>query len=91
MKYRDNKFVGYQDKQRNGEFDYYHNKSERALKREREKKLILFFNKNLHHRKVEKDWWDSLSDDDKDRVIRSYENQEIMMNLNDDEFLWSNE
>lgn len=41
MKYRDNKFVGYQDKQRNGEFDYYHNKSERALKREGEKKFFI--------------------------------------------------
>ena len=90
MKYKDNRFVKHQDKQRNGEFDYYHNKSERTLKRERERKHILFFNKNLLHRKVEKDWWNSLSDGDKDRVIGSYYNQEMMNGENDD-FMWSTE
>jgi len=91
MKYKDNRFVKHQDKQRNGEFDYYHNKSERTLKRERERKHILFFNKNLLHRKVEKDWWNSLSDGDKDSVSQSYYSQEMMSDLKNDEFLWFNE
>ena len=91
MKYKDNRFIKHQDKQRNGEFDFYNDRSDRSLRREREKKHILFFNKNLLHKKVEKDWWNSLSDGDKDRVSGSYYNQEIMNNGESGEFMWSTE
>ncbi len=49
MKYKDNKFVNYQDKQRNGEFgiyngfDYCSSKTNRQIRREREHNWSVFY------------------------------------------------
>lgn len=74
MKYKDNKFLNYQDKQRNGDFDYYSNKSDRQLRREQEHRLSLFY-MNILSNKIEKIWWNNLKTTDKEEIRRSYNNQ----------------
>ena len=61
MKYKDRGFIKHQEKQRNGDYDYYANKNERRIRRERE----AFYQKFLLG-KVDKFWWKHLSDSDKD-------------------------
>lgn len=74
MKYKDNKFLNYQDKQRSGDFDYYSNKSDRQIRREQEHRLSLFY-MNILSNKIEKIWWDNLKITDKEEIRRSYSNQ----------------
>ena len=71
MKYRDNKFLKYQDKQRDGEFDYFSNKTERQIRRERNHGFSQFYMRVLSKR-IDKIWWNNLSDIDKDSIITSY-------------------
>lgn len=78
MKYKDNNFINYQGKQRNGEVGYYFNKSGRTERRELESSLILFFQMYLLG-KVEKEWWLSLSIDDRNSIKSSYQHQEFML------------
>jgi hypothetical protein len=89
MKYKDNNFSKFQDRQRDGEVGYYSNKSDRQVRREQEHRLSIFYSKNLS-KKVEKDWWLCLSFDDKQRVETSYYNQEQMMEEKDRMNMWSN-
>ena len=74
MKYKDNKFLNYQDKQRSGDFDYHSNKSDRQIRREQEHRLSLFY-MNILSNKIEKIWWDNLKITDKEEIRRSYSNQ----------------
>jgi hypothetical protein len=89
MKYKDNKFVSYQDKQRNGEVGYWLSKSDRIERRKLESILILFYQRYLVN-KIEKEWWLTLSNDDKKSIRRSHTHQEFMLDQNDLE-MWSNE
>ena len=86
MKYRDNKFLNYQDKQRNGEFDYFSNKTERQIRRERNHKFSQFYMRFLS-KNIEKIWWDNLSDSDKDEIVRRYNNQVDYLSF-DRETMW---
>jgi hypothetical protein len=74
MKYKDDNFLNYQDKQRSGEFDYNSNKSDRQLRREQEHRLSLFY-MNILSNKIEKIWWNNLKTTDKEEIRRSYSNQ----------------
>jgi len=74
MKYKDDNFLNYQDKQRSGEFDYNSNKSDRQLRREQEHRLSLFY-MNILSNKIEKIWWNNLKTTDKEEIRRSYNNQ----------------
>jgi len=89
MKYKDNNFSKFQDRQRDGIESHYSVKSDRQLRREQEHRLSLFYSKYLS-KKVEKDWWLCLSFDDKQRVETSYYNQEQMMEEKDRMNMWSN-
>jgi len=90
MKYKDNNFSKFQDRQRDGEVGYYSSsKSDRQVRREQEHRLSLFYSKYLS-KKVEKDWWLCLSFDDKQRVETSYYNQEQMLEDDDRMNMWSN-
>jgi hypothetical protein len=68
MKYKDNNFSKFQDRQRDGIESHYSVKSDRQVRREQEHRLSLFYSKYLS-KKVEKDWWLFLSFDDKHRDI----------------------
>ena len=80
MKYKDDKFVNYQDKQRNGDFgiyngfDYWSNKTNRQIRREREHNWSVFYMSKISNH-IEKIWWKNLSDSDKDEIVRRYNNQ----------------
>ena len=74
MKYKDNKFLNYQDKQRSGDFDYYSDKSDRQKRRELEHKLSIFYMERLSNR-IEKLWWNNLKTSDKEEIKRYYNNQ----------------
>jgi hypothetical protein len=90
MKYKDNNFSKFQDRQRDGEVGYYSSsKSDRQVRREQEHRLSLFYSKYLS-KKVEKDWWLCLSFVDKQRLETSYYNQEQMMEEKDRMSMWSN-
>jgi hypothetical protein len=94
MKYKDNKFLNYQDKQRNGDFDYNSNKSssirvDRQIRREQEHRLSLFYRKKLWN-KIEKVWWDNLKTSDKEQIRRYYSNQldYLSHDIEIREYLW---
>ena len=90
MRYKDNKFLNYQDKQRNGEIGgYWSERSDRQMRREIENRLSLFYQQNLLN-KVEKEWWVNLSTDDKQQIETSYYSQESMLNHEDRMNMWSN-
>ena len=89
MKYKDNNFSKFQDRQRDGIESHYSVKSDRQVRREQEHRLSLFYSKYLT-KKVEKEWWLCLSFDDKQRVETSYYNQEQMMEEKDRMNMWSN-
>lgn len=76
MKYKDRGFIKHQEKQRNGDYDYYANKNDRRIRRERE----IFYQKYLLG-KVDKFWWKHLSDSDKDEIIESHRNQSMVFNM----------
>jgi hypothetical protein len=88
MKYRDNNFSKFQDRQRDGFESHFSSKSDRQIRREQEHRLSLFYSKYLLN-KVEKEWWVCLKFDDKQRLETSYYNQEQMMNDNRMN-MWSN-
>jgi len=89
MKYKDNNFSKFQDRQRDGIESHYSVKSDRQVRREQEHRLSLFYSKYLT-KKVEKDWWLCLNFDDKQRVETSYYNQEQMLEDDDRLNMWSN-
>ena len=89
MKYKDNNFSKFQDRQRDGIESHYSVKSDRQVRREQEHRLSLFYSKYLS-KKVEKDWWLCLNFDDKQQVETSYYNQEQMMEEKDRMNMWSN-
>lgn len=89
MKYKDNNFSKFQDRQRDGIESSFTSKSDRQVRREQEHRLSLFYSKYLT-KKVEKEWWLCLSFDDKQRVETSYYNQEQMMEEKDRMNMWSN-
>ena len=89
MKYKDNNFSKFQDRQRDGIESHFSSKSDRQVRREQEHRLSLFYSKYLS-KKVEKDWWLCLSFDDKQRLETSYYNQEQMMEEKDRMSMWSN-
>jgi len=89
MKYKDNNFSKFQDRQRDGIESHYSSKSDRQVRREQEHRLSLFYSKYLLN-KVEKEWWSCLSFDDKQRIETSYYNQEQMMKEKDRMDMWSN-
>ena len=74
MKYKDKRFLKFQERQRDGEFEYYANKTERRIRREREQRDDIFYQKFLLGR-VDKFWWKHLTDGDKDSIIRSHSMQ----------------
>lgn len=94
MKYKDNNFLNYQDKQRSGEFDYNSNKIssirvDRQIRREQEHRLSLFYRKKLWN-KIEKVWWDNLKTSDKEEIRRYYSNQldYLSHDIEIREYLW---
>ena len=89
MKYKDNNFSKFQDRQRDGFESPFTSKSDRQVRREQEHRLSLFYSKHLS-KKVEKDWWLCLNFDDKQRIETSYYNQEQMMEEKDRMNMWSN-
>ena len=89
MKYKDNNFSKFQDRQRDGIESHYSSKSDRQVRREQEHRLSLFYSKYLLN-KVEKEWWSCLSFDDKQRLETSYYNQEEMLREDDSMDMWSN-
>ena len=89
MRYKDNKFLNYQEKQRNGEDEDWSIKSDRKQRRKLESRLILFYQRYLLN-KVEKDWWINLSTADKQQIEISYYNQESMLQEEDQKNMWSN-
>ena len=56
MKYKDNKFVNYQDKQRNGDIDYWSDKTNRQIRRERDHNWSVFYMSKISNH-IEKIWW----------------------------------
>jgi hypothetical protein len=89
MKYKDNNFSKFQDRQRDGFESPFTSKSDRQVRREQEHRLSLFYSKHLS-KKVEKEWWSCLSFEDKQQVETSYCNQEQMMEEKDRINMWSN-
>ncbi len=93
MKYKDNNFLKFQDRQRDGDAGYLRtwnsNKSDRQIRREQEHRLSIFYSKNLSKR-IEKDWWINLSIDTKQKIETSYYNQEQMLEEGDRLMMWSN-
>ena len=89
MRYKDNKFLNYQEKQRNGEYEDWSSKSDRKQRRKLETRLILFYQRYLLN-KVENDWWVNLSTADKQQIEISYYNQESMLQEEDQNNMWSN-
>ncbi len=89
MKYKDNNFSKFQDRQRDGIESNFSSKSDRQVRREQEHRLFLFYSKHLS-KKVEKEWWLCLNFEDKQRLERSYYNQEQMMEEKDRMNMWSN-
>lgn len=92
MRYKDNKFSNYQEKQRNGEVGGYwfdQQRSDRQVRRETESRLSIFYQRYLL-KKVEKVWWVNLSTDYKQQIETSYYNQETMLNHEDRMNMWSN-
>ncbi len=87
MKYRDNKFLKFQDRQRDGVESYFTSKSDRQVRREKDHRLSVFYSKHLS-KKVEKEWWVCLSLKDKEGIEKSYYNQEHMIGEEMD--MWSN-
>ena len=89
MKYKDNNFSKFQDRQRDGIESHFSSKSDRQVRREQEHRLSLFYSKYLS-KKVEKYWWLCLNFDDKQRIETSYYNQEQMLEDDDRMNMWSN-
>jgi len=89
MKYKDNNFLKFQDRQRDGIESPYTSKSDRQLRREHEYRLSIFYSKYLLN-KVEKEWWSCLNTNDKQQIERSYYSQENMLQREDRMNMWSN-
>lgn len=89
MKYKDNNFLKFQDRQRDGIESHFSSKSDRQVRREQEHRLSLFYSKHLLN-KVEKEWWACLSFDDKRRLEKSYHHQEEMLREEYSMDMWSN-
>ncbi len=82
MKYKDNRFVKYQEKQRDGEVGLWSRKSERQIRREREHRFSTFYQRFLIGR-IDKYWWKNLRDTDKEKIISLYYIQEDAISSKD--------
>ena len=89
MKYKDNNFSKFQDRQRDGLESPFTSKSDRQIRREREHRLSLFYSKRLAP-KVEKAWWSNLKEGDREKIETSYYNQARMLEEEDLMNMWSN-
>ena len=92
MKYKDNRFLKYQEKQRDGEYDQLANwqrATERKIRRKRDHKLRLFYLEHLLKEEIEKEWWECLKESDKSSIMSLYHHQAEMMKSPDQE-MWSN-
>jgi hypothetical protein len=87
MKYKDNKFLKFQDRQRDGVESYFTSKSDRQVRREKDHRLSVFYSKHLSKR-VEKEWWVCLILKNKEDIEKSYYNQEHM--LGEEMDMWAN-
>ena len=74
MKYKDNNFLKFQDRQRDGDVGYLRtwnsNKSDRQIRREQEHRLSLFYMEKLSN-KIEKLWWNNHKTSDKEKIRKS--------------------
>jgi len=75
MKYKDKTFIKYQEKQRDGEVGIWSQKSERQIRREREHRFTIFYQKNLIG-KIDKYWWNNLKESDREKIVSLYSLQE---------------
>ena len=83
MKYKDKGFLKYQEKQRDGNFDdYWSQKSERQIRREREHRFSNFYQRFLIGR-IDKYWWKNLKDSDKEKIISLHYLQEDAISTKD--------
>ena len=91
MKYKDNRFLKYQERQRDGDDQLanWQRVSERKIRREREHKLRLFYLEHLQKEGIEKEWWECLKESDKSSIMSLYHHQAEMMKIPDQE-MWSN-
>lgn len=90
MKYKDNNFSKFQDRQRDGLETYSLNsKSDRQVRRQLEHRLSIFYSKQLS-KKVEKEWWSCLTIGHKQQIETSYYNQERMLEEDDCANMWAN-
>ena len=89
MKYKDNRFLKYQEKQREGNFDdYWSRKSERQIRRERENRFATFYQKFLIG-KIDKYWWKNLRDSDKEKIMSLHFLQEDAISSKDNDRWYS--
>lgn len=88
MKYKDNRFLRYQEKQRDGEVGYWSNRSERQIRREREHRFSTFYQKFLIG-KIDKYWWKNLRDSDKEKIISLHFLQEDAISSKDNDRWYS--
>ena len=79
MKYVDKRFIGYKEKQSDGEFY----KRERTTNRELERSRYLFYQKYLS-KNIDRLWWKNLKNSDKDSIISNYKLQEDFLSSSDD-------
>lgn len=89
MKYKDNNFSKFQERQREGLESPFTSKSDRQIRREREHRLSIFYSKRLAP-KVEKAWWSNLKESDKEKIEVSYYNQERMLEDDNLANMWCN-
>ena len=88
MKYKDNRFSKYQERQR--EAGPYREITERQARREREHELRIFYLEHLLKEGIEKEWWECLKESDKSSIMSLYHHQADMMKRTDRFEMWSN-
>jgi hypothetical protein len=84
MKYQDKKFISYQERQRYDDIQ----KSDRSVRRHHDQKNQKFYIKNLS-RYIDKFWWNSLKEEDKEKVISLYTLQLSYLNESDEDCWYS--
>lgn len=82
MKYKDKTFIKYQEKQRDGEVGIWSQKSERQIRREREHRFTIFYQKFLIG-KIDKYWWNNLKESDREKIMSLYSLQEDAISSKD--------
>jgi hypothetical protein len=82
MKYQDKRFAKYQEKQRDGEVGFWSQRSERQIRREKQQRLTLFYQKFLIT-KIDKYWWNNLKESDREKIMSLYSLQEDAVSSKD--------